>query len=812
MNIQDTELLTGIENQGIEHQAIELLAIGLCEYTLPPKAHFICNTQWTDLLGYQQEELPSAEIFLSWWGQQIHPDDHTRVIKQLNQLYSGKLENLHCEFRIRHKLRHWLCVAIDVSVLERDSRGWAHLVLQVMQEVRQTYNRYQEIVDHLELGLWVLDRNGVIRFANTSIAGLLGYAPEEMVDKHVFRFEAETHHADRKRILEERRAGKGGHYSYRLYHRDGYPVDTEITSTPVFDLEGNVDAVVESITDISVQKQHELKLRILSSAVEQSGSMVVITDADGDVDYVNNQFCENTGYSRDDILKQSAAVLKTDNMESSILSDMMGTVTSGQDWHGEFELRRKNGEAFWTMMTISPILDEHQKITHYVSVIEDVSRLKEAHMKMEQLAYVDSLTGLANRLLFRDRLEQVLKLVQRNASQAALLYLDLDQFKRINDSLGHDVGDALLMKVAERLRQCVRHQDTVARMGGDEFVILLSEVDGYAGASSVARKILEAMRHPMHLLKHELIITPSIGITIAPDDTLNPDIMLKNADMAMYKAKSVGRNNFQFFTEEMNTHVVEKLLLENELRKAIAENDLRLVFQPQMSLKTSELVGVESLVRWQHRSRGLLGPNVFIPVAEETGLVVELGEWVLRNACREWHELEKSGVKPVKLAVNLSARQFMDPNLIDMIQQTLDITHFKPINLELEITETTLLENIDYAVNVLGKIKQLGISISIDDFGTGYSSLNYLKRLPIDSLKIDQAFVKDIPSDKDDMEIASAVIAMAHKLHLKVVAEGVSTQAQWAFLKKNKCDVAQGYLMGQPMTSQQFLRQYSDKD
>ena len=430
---------------------------------------------------------------------------------------------------------------------------------------------------------------------------------------------------------------------------------------------------------------------------------------------------------------------------------------------------------------------------------------------MEQLAYIDSLTGLANRLLFRDRLDQALKIVQRNKTCAALLYLDLDQFKRVNDSLGHDVGDALLMKVAERLRQCVRHQDTVARMGGDEFVMLLTDVDDMSGASAVARKVLKIMGQPMHLLKHEITITPSIGITLAPHDSLNADILLKNADLAMYRAKESGRNNYQFFTKEMNSKILEGLLIEGELRKAITQEQLVLHFQPQVEIESGNMIGVEALVRWDHPEKGLIPPDDFIPVAEETGLIVEIGEWILHNACCTMRNLEMSGFPAIKLAVNLSPRQFKDPNLIEMVQNVMDKTGFKPIQLELEITETLLMDNLDYAIGTLEQIQALGISLSIDDFGTGYSSLSYLKRMPIDSLKVDRTFIKDIPQDKDDEEITAAIIAMAHKLKLSVIAEGIETNEQWEFLKKNKCDIGQGYLFNKPLPADILMEKYLPK-
>ena len=679
---------TSAVNQNMQ-QALELSQIGICEYALPPTPWVRLSDVWLSLLGHTKKDAPPAESFLSWWGQQIHPADHQRVIATFNQLYSGKQQKLTLSFRLRQRDSTWCQVEVVAVVRSRDKAGWA---------------------------------------------------------QHVF-----------------------------------------------------------SVMRINQQKTQDLKLRMLSSAVENSSSMVLITDMHGEIDYANPQFCKVTGYDSGEILMLNSRVLRAEDADMQMLSDMWATISAGGDWHGELRNKKKNGEYYWAMISISPITDDYGRVSHYVSVSEDVTEQKENRLKMEQLAYVDTLTGLANRVLLRDRLEQGLKIVQRSGSRLALLYLDLDQFKRINDSLGHDVGDALLMQVADRLRHCVRHQDTVARMGGDEFVILLSDMDAMSSASSVARKILESMREPHQLLRHEIIITPSIGITIAPDDSLNADILLKNADLAMYRAKSQGRNNYQFFTEEMNTRVLDHLIMENDLRQAIIRNEFVLMFQPQIKLSNGQMTGVEALVRWQHPTRGLLSPNDFIPVAEETGLVVQLGEWVLINACRQWRSLQQNGKQPTMLAVNLSARQFRDPDLIDMIQRALAISDFQPIYLELEITETILMEYLDHAIDVLKKIKALGISISIDDFGTGYSSLNYLKRMPLDSLKIDKSFITDIPNSHDDMAIASAVIAMAHKLKLNVVAEGVENEAQWAFLKRNHCDIAQGYLMGKPMSAEEFV-------
>lgn len=791
--------------------ALSLCNVGLCDYCLPPTPKLNFNNTWAQLLGYTIEEIPSAEIFQSWWGQQIHPNDHARVISLFNKLYSGDLKKLSCSFRIKNKLKEWKEVEVFGTVIKRDDKGWAQHVFTVMRDLADSENRYKCIVENLNEGIWVIDRYNNIRFANQALANMLGYSVEDLLGRSVFEFEAEDSQQQCKKHIAERKKGTVGIYELEVLHKQGHEIILQFESAPIFDAQNNFDGLVESIQDITSVRSQQLQLKMLSSAVEQSGSMVMIADQDANIEYVNPKLCNVTNYTAEELIGENARIFRPEDLDMEIVSDLWANINMGNDWHGEIQLRKKDGDCIWVLMSVSSVTNEKKQISHFVTVCEDVSQLKEARSRMEELAYVDSLTGLANRVLFRDRLEQVLKGIQRTGNTAALLYLDLDEFKRINDSMGHDVGDALLMKVAETLRQCVRHQDTVARMGGDEFVILLTDIDGMSGASSVARKILDAMAYPVQLLKNEILITPSIGITLAPNDSLNADILLKNADMAMYKAKSSGRNNFQFFTEEMNAQIVDHLVIENDLRRAIENDELYVKFQPKYSIKDKKLVGVEALVRWRHPTKGELSPEYFIPIAETAGLMVRLGKWVLRTACKEMKQLEQKGMQNMELAVNLSTRQFRDPELIETIQDILAETDFKAVLLELEVTETTLMEQIEHAVDLLDQVKALGISVTIDDFGTGYSSLNYLKRLPIDSLKIDKAFIEEIPDDKDDMEISAAVIAMAHKLGLQVVAEGVSTEAHWEFLEQNNCDIAQGYLLGKPMLQNELLERFNSE-
>jgi len=785
--------------------AISLCNVGVCDYCLPPSPSLNLSASWAQILGYEPNEIPPAEVFQSWWGQQIHPNDHARVISLFNKLYSGELKKLSCTTRVMRKQGDWIEVELFASVIKRDAKGWALHVFTVMRDLASSENRYKRIIENLNEGIWVIDRYNNIRFVNQALADMLGYSIEEMLGHSVFDFENENNQKVLKKQIAERKKGLSNVYEIEVRHKKGDSVLIQVESAPYLDEQEKFDGVVEIIKDMTDVRSQQLKLKMLSSAVEQSGSMVLITDQKANIEYANPKLCSVTEYLKEELLNVNARIFLPEDVNKKEVSDLWKKINKGQEWQGEMQIRKKDGGKLWVLLSTSSILNEQSKITHFVTVFEDVSQLKEAHLRMEELAYVDSLTGLANRILFRDRLEQVLKGLKRNEVTAALLYLDLDEFKRINDSMGHDVGDAVLMKVAETLRQCVRYQDTVARMGGDEFVILLTDIDGMSGASSVARKIIKAMAEPIHLLKNEILISPSIGITLAPADSLNADILLKNADMAMYKAKSSGRNNYQFFTEEMNTQIVDHLVIENDLRQAIERDQLYLKYQPKCDIKTKKIVGVEALLRWNHPEKGELSPEYFIPIAETAGLMVKLGQWVLRTACKEIKKMEKDGLHDIELAVNLSTRQFRDPYLLETIQNILAETDFKAVNLELEITETTLMEHIDHAIELLDQIKALGISLTIDDFGTGYSSLNYLKRLPIDTLKIDKEFIADIPNDKDDMEISAAVIAMAHKLGLSVVAEGVSTEEQWAFLEKNKCDIAQGYLMGKPMLPKDLL-------
>ena len=478
----------------------------------------------------------------------------------------------------------------------------------------------------------------------------------------------------------------------------------------------------------------------------------------------------------------------------------------------EYRLLTADGEVRWIEELAQVVHDNETGVDRHYSVIHDVTSRKliersllESKEKMQRMAFYDALTGLENRALFKQQLEHAIKASHRQKKPVALLYLDIDNFKMVNDTLGHDAGDMLLKIVADRLLACVREDDTVARIGGDEFTVLLTEVKGRSGAKRAAEKIIEVFTKPIKLNDKELIISPSIGITLCPEDGVDSTLLMKDSDLAMYRAKSLGRNNFQFYTDDMNSEVSKRVQLEAELRQALSSKQFELYFQPIIDLSSLRCVGVEALVRWHHPERGLVPPDEFIPVAEDTGLIIPLGEQIFAMACEQAVVLKQAGLSAIKIAVNLSARQFHDPNLIAMVKQYIDDFGLEARQLGLEVTESLLMDKVENAIVTLKELKALGFSLSIDDFGTGYSSLSYLKRLPIDTVKVDRSFVRDIPQDRNDMEITAAVIAMAHKLNLNVIAEGVEELEQQRFLIENDCNFAQGYYYSRPVPGSELV-------
>lgn len=586
----------------------------------------------------------------------------------------------------------------------------------------------------------------------------------------------------------------------KIRQSDNYSLRAEkTTEDELGDLVDAFNGMVAKIErDNIALRESEDRFRTLTAS---SPVGVFQTDSEGQYMYVNTRWREITNIY--DIHLTQEAWVKSLHPEErfNVLNKWKDAVGQGAEFRLEYRLLRDDGTEVNVICHAKPLHDSGGLVTGYLGSLSDISELKSVQNQLEQLALYDPLTKLANRHLFRNRLEKAIRNCGRTQAKLAILFLDIDHFKKINDTMGHDQGDELLRAIAHRLRFCTRPGDTVARMGGDEFTILVPEIQHVNEADAIARKVLDVLKVPIRLTGVEVIITTSIGITIGLDDADDANTLLKNADLAMYRAKAHGRDNYQFFSNEMNVELTRQLALEGELRQALQQNQFQLYFQPQIDLAENRLTGYEALLRWVHPQKGFIPPSEFIPVAEDSGLILPIGEWVLRTACEHIRLFREQGILPENghVAVNLSPRQFHDPNLLTVIRDLLQTTGIQSRELEIEITESLLMANVESTIITLNELKDLGIILAIDDFGTGYSSLNYLKRLPIHILKVDRSFVMDIPHDEDDMEITAAVIAMAHKLGLKVVAEGVELAEQAEFLKENHCDFVQGYYYGKPM-------------
>ncbi|MEW8535060.1 MAG: EAL domain-containing protein [Candidatus Thiodiazotropha endolucinida] len=568
------------------------------------------------------------------------------------------------------------------------------------------------------------------------------------------------------------------------------------------------EAVRRVLIDKQLRMAHrtaEEKLRLADRAFQNTAEGITVTDASGNIVSTNPAFEAITGYSHEEVLGLNPRVLKSGHHSDSFYKEMWDTLLLTGHWRGEIWNRRKNGDAYPEWLTISAVKDGNDETTHYVGVFTDISQIKEAQDQINFLAHHDALTRLPNRALFRERFDHALMHARRENASIALLFLDLDRFKTVNDTLGHPVGDQVLLEVSKRMNLIIRASDTLARLGGDEFVLLLEEQTDAQHAAVVARKLIDLFSRPMIIGEHELVVTASIGITLYPNDGDDPDKLIRHADRAMYEAKQQGRNTYRFFTQALTEGALERLMMENDLRRAVARNELILHYQPIVNLETRQLQGIEALVRWQHPEQGLIAPGLFIELAEEIGIIGEIGQWVLRAACSQLARWDRDGFKVPRISVNLSVQQIDREGLITMVSEELNSSGLSPERLELEVTESMLIRNPELSRTVLSELRTLGVKFAIDDFGTGYSSLAYLKLLPLDHLKIDQSFVRDIGKDANDEAIVRAIIGMSKSLGLESVAEGVEEAHQARFLQQAGSDLAQGYLYSRPLPADEIF-------
>lgn len=709
-----------------------------------------------------------------------------------------------------HVDAHWLPRALYYRIERK----------QIREALRSSELRFRAISDASPLGIFVADADASCIYTNTAYHKISGLTFEQTLGTN---WMTAIHPDDRPRVLADWRAAAMGEETfqteYRFLQEDKSVVWTRVSSAPMLD--GiKPTGRVKTVEDISARKLAEFALLAAEEALfdereraqvtlNSIGDAVLTTDRDGKVTYLNLVAETMTGWTWKEamgrplpdvfrIIDGTTRQIASNPAQRAIKEDRTVGLAS------DCVLIRRDGFEFAIEDSAAPIHNRDGKDAGAVIVFHDVTKSRAMALKMAHLAQHDFLTDLPNRLLLTERLTQAISLAKRHHKQVALLFLDLDHFKHINDSLGHTVGDQLLQSVADRLISCVRISDTVCRQGGDEFVILLAEIVRPQDTVLVAEKLLAAFALPHVIEGQDLHITLSIGISVYPDDGDNVETIMQNADTAMYHAKENGRNTYQFFTSEMNTDAVRRQKIESNLRRALKRGEFILHYQPQVDFASGKMIGAEALIRWLDPNLGLLFPGQFVPVAEECGLIVRIGRWVLTEACRQTQSWLKHGLPAVPVSVNVSAMEFRSKGFLDGVLQTLKETGLPASFLELELTESILMHDAEFTTITLDTLKGIGVKLAIDDFGTGYSSLSYLKRFPIDTLKIDQSFVRDITTDTNDATIVSAVIGMGINLKQRVIAEGVETQEQLAFLQTRQCEGGQGFLFSHPLPADKF--------
>lgn len=700
---------------------------------------------------------------------------------------------------------HWLPRTLNYLIERKTTR----------QALTLSEARFRAMSDASPLGIFVSDVDGECVYTNEAYHTISGLSLEQTLGTN---WRMAIHPDDRERVLVEWRAAALGEAKFtsnaRFLRADGSIVWTRLNAAAMLDgvqPRGHVQ-IVEDITERKAAEDALFEEKERAEVTLNSiGDAVLTTNLPGNVTYLNQVAEKMTGWSSENAIGRPLSevfriVDGTTRQEAPDPAQLAIRENRTVGLAADSILLRRDGIESAIEDSAAPIHNRDGEVAGAVIVFHDVSESRAMALKMAHLAQHDFLTGLPNRMLLTERLSRAIGRARRHSKRVALMFIDLDYFKHINDSLGHTVGDLLLQVVAERLKLCIRDTDTVCRQGGDEFVVLLTEIEQTLDAAPVADKLLAAFAEPCLIGGHELHVSLSIGIAIYPDDGQDADEVMKNADTAMYHAKAKGRNNYQFFTTEMNTRAVQRLFIEGNLRRALKQDEFQLYYQPKIDLSSGLMIGSEALIRWQDPEHGLVYPNQFVPIAEESGLIVPIGRWVLREACRQVCAWQDSGLLAVPVSVNISAVEFRHKNFLEGVATILSETGMLPGYLELELTESILMQDAESSASVLESLKAMGMQLAIDDFGTGYSSLSYLKRFPINTLKIDQSFVQDIDIDVDDASIVSAMIGMGKSLKQRVIAEGVETASQLAFLRKLHCDEGQGFLFGHPLPADEFER------
>lgn len=692
------------------------------------------------------------------------------------------------------------CVIGTIRDISRE-RDADRAVRGSMEKLEATLNSLEDVVLAVDPG------TRTILHCNPAVEKVFGYRPRELIGQSTRSFfpDKETYEAFGRAYREALERGDLYRAELTIPHRDGHPVDIELTVTPLSPTRGWREGIVASMRDVTERRKAQQEARLARSVLSNTVEAIVITDLDRRIISVNPAFERTTGYSTNEVIGKTPDFLRSGYHAPEFYQDILETVQRDGSWQGEIWHRRKSGEVFPSMASVSVVRDSGGRPTHYTAIFTDISHHKNIQERLEYLVHNDPMTGLPNRRSFEHMAEDAVTMGLRRDEIVAILFLDVDHFKNINESLGHEVGDKLLRAVADRLKLDLRDSDKLARMGGDEFGVIARDISDPEAASTLAKRLLQQLKEPFEIETRLLYVNASVGISLLPNDGQDYQTLMKNADSALFRAKEHGRNSYQFFSEELNKRAFQTLVMVNSLRQALERNEFLLHFQPRLSAVSGEIIGAEALIRWQHPELGLTLPGHFISIAEQTGLIGDLDDWVLRNALKARSQWREKGIDNLRLSINLSANQFSNPGLTDLLDDLLSEHELRPEQVELEVTEGTLMHEPEAATGILRRLRELGIKVTVDDFGTGYSSLNYLKQFPISGLKIDQSFVNGIPDDPDDVAISRAIIALAKSLDLDLVAEGVEKNNQAEFLREAGCHELQGFLYSPAVPEEEFL-------
>ncbi|KMM78577.1 PAS domain S-box-containing protein/diguanylate cyclase (GGDEF) domain-containing protein [Pseudomonas deceptionensis] len=785
---------------------IESLSAIAWETRLDGDAYTYVSPQAEVLLGYPIADWSSP----GFWSRILHPDDQAKAQACRDKEVSAG-HNHSLDYRVVTADGNTLWLRDIASITTHNQQAVLRGLMinisdnkQVEEALRLSEEKFAKAFHASPDGLLITRQSdGLMIETNEGFSQLSGYDSDASLHHSTLDLHLWVDLEQRVELL--RRLEENGFardFRCSIRHRDGRIRLCEISSYPL--MIGTENCILTIARDITERHQMQEKLQQTATVFESTAEGIVITDPQQVITAVNRAFTEITGYSESEVLGQTPRIMASGQHNSLFFAEMWHQLSKDGHWQGEISNKRKNGEIHPNWMTISTVRNSDNLATHFVGVFSDISSLKHAQSRLDHQAHHDPLTNLPNRLLFERRLREVLTDQRRNGQHGAVLFLDLDRFKNINDSLGHPVGDLLLNGIATRLKEQLRDIDTVARLGGDEFIILLPGLKHPRDADLIADKLLACFSAPFPAGEHELFISASIGISVYPEDGTEVATLIKNADTAMYRSKLKGRNRVERYTQDLSAQASARVSLEQDLRRALERDQLALFYQPKISLRDLSLVGAKALIRWNHPELGEIPPERFIHLAEENGMIIQIGDWMLERVCQQlhaWHQIyEPFG----PISVNLASSQLHSPKLLARIHQLLKTYELKPGCLQLKITENVITSQTEEAFVVLLQLKQLGVQLSIDDFGTGYSSLSYLKHLPLDTLKIDQSFIRGLPNDAHDAAIVRAIIALGRSMQITIIAEGVETRAQQDFLTKAGCEQIQGRIVSAPLPAEEF--------